>query len=429
MEQTSGIGGGQDAVPLEEAEALFANWVGDLLQGAGVTSDWLPWVQLLVLTAVLVLVCSIAWWITRKILLNIVSRIAVRTSATWDDHLVNRKVFKGIANIVPTVLLHAAIPVLFRDFEAVEPVIEGIVNAVIVIICIAVVIRLLNAITDMLLERPALADKPIGSYVQLGKITTYIIGGVLIFSVLFHKSPLYFFSAMGAMTAVLLLVFKDTILGFVASIQIAANDMVRLGDWVSMPKYGADGDVVEINLTTVKVSNFDKTITTIPTYSFIGDSFKNWRAMSESGGRRIKRAIYLRTSSVKFVSPEMLDRFRKIASLEQYLIQREQEINDWNAKRAVNETHRLNGRSLTNIGIFRVYAEQYLRSNPHLNLDMTCMVRQMEAGEKGVPLEIYCFSANQDWVPYEAIIADIFDHLMAAVREFDLEIFEDWSGN
>jgi miniconductance mechanosensitive channel len=264
--------------------------------------------------------------------------------------------------------------------------------------------------------------------VQVAKITIYIIGAILVLSMIIGKSPITILTAFGAATAVILLIFRDTILGLVASIQISANDMVRLGDWVTMEKYGADGDVMEINLTTVKVRNFDKTFTTVPTYSFIADSFKNWRGMQSMGVRRIKRSINIDIGSVKFVSEEMRDRFLTISRVKDFVISRQAEIDKFNADTGADKSILINGRHMTNLGVFRRYALQYLMDNPKIDQKETVMVRQLQPTETGLPLEIYAFSSDIAWVNYENIQADIFDHLLAAAEMFELRIFQNPSG-
>jgi miniconductance mechanosensitive channel len=293
-----------------------------------------------------------------------------------------------------------------------------------------VVVSFISALTIFLSRSPKFKDKPIASFTQLAKIIIWSVGGIILFGILFGKNPLTLFTALGAVSAVLILVFKDTILGFMASIQLTVNDMVRIGDWVSVPQYGADGDVIEINLTTVKVANWDKTISTVPTYSFVSDSFKNWRGMQESGGRRIKRAVYIKISTVRFCNQEMLDRYCNVRLVQDYIKQRQKEIEAYNLEKNIDtKASMVNGRRMTNIGIFRAYVLNYLQQNPNINHDMTCMVRQLEATEKGVPLEIYCFSKIKAWVDYERIQSDLFDHILAAVHQFDLEIFENPAGS
>lgn len=273
------------------------------------------------------------------------------------------------------------------------------------------------------------ADKPIASYFQLIRIIIYIGTGILVLSVLLGKSPLYFLSAFGAMTAIILLIFKDTILGLVASVQISSNDMVRVGDWVEMPKFNADGDVIAINLNTVKVRNWDKTVTTVPTYFFITDSFKNWRGMQESGGRRIKRALNINVRTIRFVDPETRERYKKIYLIRDFVTRRQEDIEKYNAEHNLDTSVLINGRRMTNIGVFRHYVEAYLKNHKRIRQDMTLLVRQLPLGAEGVPIEVYCFTNTTAWAEFEEIQSDIFDHLLSAAASFDLEIYQQPSGS
>ncbi|MBE0655766.1 MAG: mechanosensitive ion channel family protein [Bacteroidales bacterium] len=291
-----------------------------------------------------------------------------------------------------------------------------------------IVLAFLQVVEFGLTKHPTFKDKPLMSYFQLIRIILYIVVFILVLSVLLNKSPIYFLSAFGAMTAIILLIFKDTILGLVASVQISSNDMVRVGDWVEMPRFNADGDVMAINLNTVKVQNFDKTITTIPTYYFITDSFKNWRGMEETGGRRIKRSVLINTQTVKFIDPETRESYKKYHLISEYIVERQKEIEDYNTKANIDASVLINGRRMTNLGVFRKYIENYLRSNPHIRQDMMIMVRQLAVEERGVPMEIYCFTNTTAWVAYEAIQGDVFDHMLAAAAYFDLEIFQQPTG-
>src|SRR5690606_24553748 len=280
-----------------------------------------------------------------------------------------------------------------------------------------------------LIASPVFKNKPIASYFQLTRIIIYIAAGILVLSVLLGRSPVYFLGAFGAMTAILLLIFKDTILGLVASVQISTNDMIRVGDWVEMPKYNADGDVIAINLNTVKIKNWDKTITTVPTYYFISDSFKNWRGMQESGGRRIKRAIYINQSSVKFVDIALREKFKTFHLIKDFVNKRQVEIEQFNKEMGIDNNVLINGRRMTNIGVFRFYVEAYLKNHTAIRQDMSLMVRQLTPTEFGLPIEVYCFTNTIAWVAYEAIQSDIFDHLLAAARHFDLAVFQSPRGS
>lgn len=408
---------------------LYLNVKGVLSNSIGLKGEALIWTNLLVMIFIAFSVSWLLWKISRYIFHIAVNRVASKTKTYWDDALVQHHFFRKLAYLIPWFFLLAFIPLLLEDFITFKPYAIRAIDVAIIVSILQASIAFLSATEEMLRRKEHLKDKPVGSYVQLGKIIVYIIFGVIILSVALNKSPIYFFSAMGAMTAIVLLVFKDTILGFVASIQIAANDMLREGDWVSMGKYGADGDVEQINLTTVKVRNFDKTITTIPTYAFISDSFKNWRGMSESEGRRIKRSVSIRIDSIHFCSPEMLDRFKKFQILHDFIDSKQKELEEYNLSHRVDKSELINGRRLTNIGVFRKYVEIYLQNNVNINSEMTCMVRQLAPSETGLPIEIYSFSADKDWVNYESIMADIFDHLLAVLDHFDLQAFQNPTGD
>ena len=403
-------------------------WLTDWLIGVGVGETSTMYLKLVILLFILFILSYVTNLIVKKILIRSIRLVIKKTKTVWDDILVENKVFITLSHIAPAIVIYLTTPYIFEDFSGAIPYIFRLVNAYISAVLIIVIINFINTLRHYLDNTKFFKDKPLDSYFQLAKIAIYIIGGIIILSFLLDKSPLYFFSALGAMTVVLLLVFKDTIMGFVASIQLSANNMIQIGDWVSMPKYGADGDVIEMNLTTIKIQNWDKTITTIPTYAFISDSFKNWRGMSESGGRRIKRALNIKISSIKFCTPEMLERFEKFHLIKDYIEEKSNKIEEYNKENKIDKSYLINGRHLTNIGIFRVYAEAYVKNNPDINLNMTCMVRQLLPTEKGLPIEIYTFSNRQEWVIYEGIMSDMFDHLIAAVPEFELEVFQNPTG-
>jgi miniconductance mechanosensitive channel len=376
----------------------------------------------------LIIVCYIAWLLTKKLIIDTIHKLFLKTKITWDDILIEKKIFDKLAYIIPALLVIFAVPSILREYPTLSNYIVTLAMIVILLVIIWTIIALLAVFDDILSKSPVFKGKPITSYIQVLNIMVYFVGAILILSLLLGKSPFYFLGAMGAMTAILLLIFKDTILGFVASIQMSVYDMVRVGDWIAMPKYDADGDVMSINLSTVKVQNWDKTITTIPTYAFITDSFKNWRGMSNSGGRRIKRAIYLKVSSFCFCDDQMLEQFKKYALIRDYILQKEKEIKKSNSSLIDNESNPVNIKSLTNIGVFRVYAENYILSNPNINNEMTHMVRQLDPTSKGMPLEIYCFTYEKEWEKYELIKSDIFDHLLTIMSQFQLEIFEEPTG-
>ena len=404
------------------------DWLTGWLFGLGVEETSTMYLKLVILLFILFILSYVTNLIVKKILIRSIRLVIKKTKTEWDDALVENKVFITLSHIAPAIVIYLTTPYVFEDFTGAIPYILRLVNAYISIVLIIVIINFLNTLRYYSENTKLFKDNPLDSYFQLVKIVIYIIGGIIILSFLLNKSPLYFFSALGAMTVVLLLIFKDTIMGFVASIQLSVNDMIQIGDWVSMPKYGADGDVIEMNLTTIKIQNWDKTITTIPTYAFISESFKNWRGMSKSGGRRIKRSLNIKISSIKFCTLEMLERFKKFQLIKDYIEEKSNKIEEYNKENKIDKSYLINGRHLTNIGIFRVYAEAYVKNNPDINLNMTCMVRQLLPTEKGLPVEIYTFSNRQEWVTYEGIMSDMFDHLIAAVPEFELEVFQNPTG-
>jgi miniconductance mechanosensitive channel len=387
------------------------------------------YLKLLTLILGLFIICLVAWYLTKIVIVSFVNKIFLKTKVTWDDVLVEKKVFEKMAYLIPAFIIVLVAPYIFGDFPNLIKYAIILSNIFIIIVIIRSAITLLSVFDEILSNTVVLADKPVTTYIQVLKIGVYFIGGILVLSSVLGKSPFYFLGAMGAMTAILLLIFKDTILGFVASIQMSVYDMVRVGDWISMPKYDADGDVMSINLNTVKVQNWDKTITTIPTYAFITDSFKNWRGMNDSGGRRINRAINLKVSSFKFCDEKMLLQFKKHKLIEDFIIEKENDVQKFNSKIIDNGIDSVNNRRITNIGVFRIYAEKYITAHSMVNENMTLMVRQLESTSKGLPLEIYCFTYEREWVKYESVVSNIFDHLFTIISEFELEVFEEPTGN
>ena len=405
----------------------YSSVIDNLLQSIGLEGSSLHLVKMIVISISLIVFCFIADLIARKTILVIIERIIKKTKNTWDDVLIEQKVFKHVAHIVPAVLIGVLAPVLYEGHPDWILGLEKISEIYLTIAFILTIVAFFKAFQFYLESRPFLKGKPLDSYMQLIRLIIYILGGIYIISILVDKSPMGIFSALGAMSVVLMLVFKDTILGFVGSIQIAANDMVKIGDWVEFPKFGADGNVIEIKLQTVKVQNWDKTITTIPTYSFVSDAFKNWRGMTESGGRRIKRAICIDMNSVKFCNEKLLEKLEKIDLLKDYLKEKRKEISNYNSGKDASIP--ANIRQLTNLGSFRAYLEKYLDNNPEISKEMTFLVRQLAPNEKGIPIEVYVFSSEQRWANYEAIQADIFDHMIAVLPEFELNVFQVPSGN
>lgn len=398
------------------------------LRGFEINPDLFPYVKLLVLLSALVVLCFLIWWTSRKVLIFIIHRLVTKSKATWDDILYERRFFRALAHIVPALLAARAAAAVFEDFPTWIKVVESLASVYVVVMVMISIFAFLNAMADILQEKPYLRDKPIRSYSQLLKIIFSIIAFIVVIAILIGKSPIYILGGFGAATAILALLFKDTILGLVASVQMSAIDLVRLGDWITVDKYGADGDVVEINLTSIKVQNWDMTISIIPSYALINDSFKNWRGMQVSGGRRIKRHISVKISSVRFVSNEMYNRLLKVQLIKNYLEGKQKEIDEFNLENAIDKSNLINGRHMTNLGVFRVYTKAYLANNPNINTEMAFMVRHLQSTDTGIPIEIYAFSHHKEWVAYETVMADIFDHLLAAIPEFELEVFESPTG-
>ena len=382
----------------------------------------------IILMIIIVLSSFLVDKLVKGILLQSLESLVEKSKSNWDDYLIEHKVIAAIAHIVPVFIVFHFLPIVFVDFPKLILFFDRLEHVLIILVCMIVIFRLLNTLKSILDEFKSFADKPIESFIQLAKIIIGILLGVFILSILVNKSIAYFFGAFGAMSAVLILVFKDSILGFIASIQLSANDMIKKGDWVQMDKYGADGNVEEINLTTVKIKNWDKTLTTVPTYSFISDSFKNWRGMEETGARRIARSILINQNSVKFATPEMIESFKKIHILKGYIEEKEKELKEYNEQQNIDTSHVSNGRRLTNIGTFRAYLTRYLKNHPKIDKSQTLIVRQMQPTENGLPIQIYAFSSDIAWVNYEAIQSDIFDHTMAVAPQFGLEIFQHPSG-
>ena len=367
--------------------------------------------------------------IAKHVLVRTVRAFAKRSSVTWDDALVAHNVFGRLVQVVPALIVFVGVSFVPDLPEAGVQLIRNIAMGYMVLMLTLALTAMLSAANTIYAATPVAKERPLKGFVQLVQIVVWILGGVLIISAVLDRSPLLLLSGFGAMTAILLLVFKDTILSLVASVQLTAQDMVRVGDWIEMPQFGADGDVVDVQLHTVKVQNWDKTITTIPTHRLITDSFKNWRGMSQSGARRIKRAIFVDVSTIRMQTQDEVDHFTRFALLKDYIKTKEQELADYNAGLVTEVDADVNRRRLTNIGTFRAYAYNYLKNHPKIHKDMTLIVRQLGPGPEGLPLEIYCFTNTTEWAVYEDIQSDIFDHLLAIVPEFGLRLYQKPAGS
>ena len=366
--------------------------------------------------------------VAKRVLVRAAQRFAENSRVTWDDALVSHNVFGRLSQVLPALVVFLAIPFVPGLPEAAVRLVRNVATGYMVLMLTMTLTSLLSAANTIYSALPVAKERPLKGFVQLVQIVVWVLGGVLIVAAVLDRSPLLLISGFGAMTAILLLVFKDTILSLVASVQLTAQDMVRVGDWITMPQFGADGDVIDVQLHTVKVQNFDKTITTIPTHRLITDSFQNWRGMSESGGRRVKRSLYFDVSSIRFQSDEEIEHFRRFVLLAGYIDDKRRELAEYNARLEGEVAEDVNRRRLTNIGTFRAYAFNYLKNHPRIRQDLTLIVRQLPAGPDGLPLEIYCFTDTTAWAEYEGIQSDIFDHLIAIVPEFGLRLFQQPAG-
>lgn len=410
-------------------QKIVQQWVDALLEWWGIDPVHIvgidQWIAFgLILGIVLVVDVSV-----RLVLMRGVRRIVKHTKVTWDDVLFSDKVLKRMSHIVTPILLHVLLPIAFPHESEAMRIMSRLVQIAIVIVFFRFVSAVIDGAFGMMALRPAWEGKPLKGLRQTGQGIALFITLILVISILLNKSPAIFLTGLGASAAVVMLIFKDSILGFVSGIQLSANDMLKVGDWITMPRYGADGTVEEVTLTTVKIRNFDNTMVTVPPYLLVSDSFQNWRAMQQSGGRRVKRSVNIDMTSVCFCTPEMLDRFRRSGLLKDYVETKQQDIERYNAERGVEpgET-RFDGRHQTNLGIFRAYLVRYLRSEVRINGDMTLMVRQLQPTETGIPIELYFFTDTVDWVTYEGIQSDVFDHVLAVIPEFGLRVFQSPTG-
>lgn len=414
---------------MKEQIRRLGHYLANYFMEQGMNEDLAHFLNMLINIAIVGVLWFLIHYITKTIVLTAFQRFTNKTKTTFDDYLVKSNFPRYVSNILPLLLLILTIPIIFEDYPRLLFTFELLVDIYVIILLVLICRSLLRTTTNYMKRHERYHDKPIESYTQVLMIIIWSIGFVAIFSEITGKSIVGFLFTLGAASAVILLIFKDTILGFVASIQVSVNDIVRIGDWITFSKYGADGFVTEINLATVRVQNWDNTYTTIPTYNLISDSFHNWRGMQESPGRRIKRSLNIKQNSIRFVNDEDIARFEEYGLISPYIRSRQEEINTYNKKMGVNKKHLINGRHQTNLGVFRQYALSYLKAHPKIHQEMTMMVRHLPPTTQGIPIEIYCFSADKRWEFYEAITADIFDHLIAAVPYFDLQLFESPSGD
>ena len=414
---------------ISRSTSAISEWSINLLSNMGIADNWVKYINMMLLAVALVVLVFIVQFITRKILQVVLNRSAKITGMPILYHLAQRRFPHFLAMIIPFSIVKGSIPIDFDQVPRMMVVMDKLGDLYLILYQIWLIISIINAATDTLRLKSSLKDKPLDSYVQVIKIVFYIFGFVILFSILTGQETGVVLAGLGAGSAITMLIFKDSILGFVASLQVSANDMVRIGDWITMPKYGADGDVIQITLTTVKVRNFDKTITTLPPYALVSDSFQNWRGMQEIGGRRLKRSVHIKQGTIRFVRPEEIENLQKINYITEHVQKRSAEIDKYNKEHSVDKSLLINGRNLTNIGLYRQYIYNYLKNHPNVHKEMLLIVRQLQPNEKGMPLELYFFTATIVWVEYEAIVSDIFDHITAAATYFDLELFEDLSND
>ncbi len=407
---------------------LVNDWMDNWLVGLGMSQYLAIFVKIFFFLIVAVLLSYLSDIIVRKLIISILTTIIKRSKTKIDDIFLERKVFNRLSHFAPALVIFFLTPLVFKDYPAIIKLVQNGAYVYMILIGLLFTDSFINAMHEVYLRLSISKHRPIKGYVQIVKIAIYFIAIILIISTIFGKSPKGLLTALGTAAAVLILVFKDTILGFIASIQLSANKMVKPGDWISMPDHNADGTVIEISLNTVKVQNWDKTITTVPTYALISESFYNWKGMEESGGRRIKRSVIIDMKSVKFCTPEMIKKFKKIQILRDFIEKKEKELDAHNKKHKIDNSVLVNGRRMTNIGVFRAYITSYLYNHPKINNEMTSMVRQLQPTDKGLPLQIYVFSNDKRWIEYEKIQSDIFDHIFAVAPEFDLRVFQNPSG-
>jgi miniconductance mechanosensitive channel len=405
---------------------LLVEWLRGL--SLGLNKEQAQVIAVAVGALAIIMLSYLANLVAKRLLLRLVTYLVSRTSTKWDDAFVKRRAFLRLSHLAPAIVIYLVAPEVLVGFPGLTVAVQRLTQIYMIVAGLLVIDAVLTAANDIYSTFESAKQVPIKGFIQVLKVLLYGVGGIVVLAILINKTPLYLLSGLGALAAVMMLVFKDPILGFVGGIQLSANKMVAIGDWIEMPSHDADGDVIEVALTTVKVQNFDKTITTIPTYDLISRPFKNWQGMRESGGRRIRRAIHIDMSSIRFCDEEMLKRFLKIQFIRDYLDEKKRELAEHNELHDVDDASLVNGRRLTNVGTFRAYIKAYLRNHPRVRQDMTFLVRQLEPSKHGLPIQIYVFTDDVRWENYEDIQGDILDHLLAVVPEFDLRVYQDPTG-
>ncbi|MCZ4694207.1 mechanosensitive ion channel family protein [Ancylomarina euxinus] len=402
---------------------LLGSHLRDWLINQGIAENFAIILQSAIAVVVVLILAWLSDIISRKVLITIITKLVRKTKTHWDDILLERKVFNKLSHFAPAIIINFSAGLIYH--EPTGQFIQQATQIYMIILALMLIDSFLSAANDIYNTLTVSKTRPIKGYIQIVKIFFYVMGCISIIGILIDKTPTVVLGTMGAFAAVLILVFKDTILGFVASIQLSANKMVSIGDWISMPSKNADGTVIDISLNTVKVQNWDKTISTIPTYALVSESFNNWKGMEESGGRRIKRHLNIDVKSIHFLSDQEIEMAEKVKLITSYIQEKKEEIKQANPENEIP----VNQKRLTNIGTFRKYIEAYLENHPKIHNDMTFLVRQLQPSEKGLPIEIYVFSNDQEWANYEAIQADIFDHILAIVPEFNLRVFQNPTGD
>ncbi|MDR2955713.1 MAG: mechanosensitive ion channel family protein [Prevotella sp.] len=418
-----------ETLPIESdpLTLTISRWMQQLLSSFGISEQWIEYTKFFILVALVIIIVYVLQYATKYVLTFILKKIYAITKLSFFNYTINNKLPYYLALVIPYSFIRSAIPVVFYDFPAfISPLIK-VADIYMVFMVIWTVMALIKSLANVLEQKPAFHNKPMKSYIQVLYIIFFICGAVIIYSILTGQSATGFFAAMGAASAILMLVFQDTIKGFVGSIQVSANNMVQIGDWITMPKYGADGDVMEINLTTVKIRNFDKTITTVPTYSLISDSFQNWRGMKDSGGRRFKRALNIKHNSIRFLTQEEIEKFKKVDGLREYIIGKQEEYAGFN--KSTDSELPLNMHQITNNDLFLQYGIYYLKNHPKIDNSLTLLVRQLAPTPQGLPVELYTFTNTTVWKDYEVILSEIVNHFISVVKYFDLKIYEESSGS
>ena len=405
------------------------NNIDEILIAWGMNPQTAGWADQFIAFALVLVLAFAADFICRKVLLRAIARLVQKTKATWDDILFDRRVMVYLSHMVAPVVIYLLLPVAFAQTDSVTlNFIRRLCFIYIIFSFLFFINAFLKAAYTVYSAKESMRDRPLKGLLQTLQVSLWLIGIIVIVAELLGKSPYSLLAGLGASAAVLMLVFKDSIMGFVSGVQLSANDMLKVGDWITMPKYGADGTVIEVTLNTVKVRNWDNTITTIPPYLLVSDSFQNWRGMRESGGRRVKRSINIDMTSVRFCTPEMLEKYRKIQLLKDYIDRTEAVVEAYNEENGIDNEVLVNGRRQTNLGVFRAYLTAYLKSLPVVNKELNCMVRHLQPTDHGLPVELYFFSTIKDWIPYEGVQADVFDHVLAIIPEFGLRVFKSPSG-